>query len=225
MPLRIVLMLLQTTAGQNSIYIWCRDHRMHHKYTETDADPHTTTRGMFFAHMGWLMMKKHPEVVRLGKVLDCSDLMADPVVRFQYRWFVPLVILGVGVVPFYVYRLMGFSPELASFLTLARYLILLHGTWCVNSIAHWIGSKPYDKTIRPTESIFTSWLTNGEGFHNFHHVFPFDYKAAELPFSPLNFSTVLINVMAAIGQVYNLKEASEEMIVKRKARTGDGHIY
>lgn len=197
---------------------------MHHKYTETDADPHTTTRGMFFAHMGWLMMKKHSEIKRLGRSLDCSDLWADSVVRFQYRWFVPLVFVGAGVLPFLVYLYLGLRPVCAIFATLIRYLLLLHGTWCVNSLAHWLGSRPYDQTIRPSEHKFTSFLTNGEGFHNFHHVFPFDYKAAELQFSPLNMSTVCINAMAAIGQAYDLKEASKEIILKRKARTGDGNI-
>ena len=49
LPLRIFLMILQTVAGQNCLYIWCRDHRVHHKYSETDADPHNTNRGFFFA--------------------------------------------------------------------------------------------------------------------------------------------------------------------------------
>lgn len=49
LPLRIFLMLAQTMAGQNCLYVWCRDHRVHHKFTETDADPHNTNRGFFFA--------------------------------------------------------------------------------------------------------------------------------------------------------------------------------
>ena len=64
---------------------WVRDHRVHHKYSETDADPHNAERGFFFAHVGWLMMKKHPEVKRRGKGLDLSDLYADPVVVIQDR--------------------------------------------------------------------------------------------------------------------------------------------
>lgn len=55
-------MLLNSMANQGSIYHWSRDHRVHHKYSETDADPHNATRGFFFAHMGWLYVKKHPEV-------------------------------------------------------------------------------------------------------------------------------------------------------------------
>lgn len=79
-------MLCFTTSGQNSIYEWVRDHRVHHKFSETDADPHNSNRGFFFAHVGWLMMHKHPEVVRKGKMLDLSDIMEDPVVRFHQKY-------------------------------------------------------------------------------------------------------------------------------------------
>ncbi|CAG2174032.1 unnamed protein product, partial [Oppiella nova] len=57
-----------------NILEWCRDHRVHHRYSETDADPHNAKRGFFFAHMGWLMCRKHPEVTIKGKEIDMSDL-------------------------------------------------------------------------------------------------------------------------------------------------------
>lgn len=70
---------------QNSILEWSRDHRSHHKFSETDADPHNAKRGFFFAHIGWLMVKKHPDVKEKGKVLDLSDLTSEKIVVFQDR--------------------------------------------------------------------------------------------------------------------------------------------
>lgn len=70
---------------QNDIYEWSRDHRVHHKYSETDADPHNATRGFFFSHVGWLLVKKHPNVIKNGQKLDLSDLKNDRVVMFQRR--------------------------------------------------------------------------------------------------------------------------------------------
>lgn len=70
---------------KNSIYDWVRDHRVHHKYSETDADPHNANRGFFFAHVGWLMQKKHPEVIRRGKTIDMSDITNDPLLRFHTK--------------------------------------------------------------------------------------------------------------------------------------------
>lgn len=84
-PLRIILMLCFSLAGQNPIYDWVRDHRVHHKFSETKADPHDSNRGFFFAHVGWLMMNKHPEVIRKGQQLDMSDILSDPVVQFHQK--------------------------------------------------------------------------------------------------------------------------------------------
>merc|ERR1712029_801183 len=71
-------------------YHWARDHRVRHKYAETDGDPYNAMRGFFFAHIGWLYVKKHPEVIRVGKELDFSDLQEDSVVMLQKKldpWF------------------------------------------------------------------------------------------------------------------------------------------
>ena len=70
---------------QNTIYDWVRDHRVHHKYSDTPADPHNVKRGLFFSHVGWLMMKKNSEVIEKGKQIDMSDIENDPVVAFTDR--------------------------------------------------------------------------------------------------------------------------------------------
>jgi stearoyl-CoA desaturase (delta-9 desaturase) len=58
---------------------------MHHKYSDTDADPHNATRGIFFSHYGWALVRKHPAVKEAGKKLDFSDLASDKVLLFQKR--------------------------------------------------------------------------------------------------------------------------------------------
>lgn len=83
--LKILLMLMQTMAAHEPILTWVRDHRVHHKYTETSADPHNAKRGFFFAHIGWLMCKKHDDVRKFGAKVDMSDLTDDPVIKFQRK--------------------------------------------------------------------------------------------------------------------------------------------
>ncbi|KAL4240636.1 suppressor of clathrin deficiency [Mactra antiquata] len=85
LPLRILLAIFNSMAFQNDIIEWARDHRVHHKFSETDADPHNAKRGFFFSHVGWLLVKKHPDVKQKGGQLDVSDLLADPVCRFQRK--------------------------------------------------------------------------------------------------------------------------------------------
>lgn len=84
-PLRLILMIFNTIAFQDAAYHWARDHRVHHKYSETDADPHNATRGFFFSHIGWLLCKKHPEVKAKGKGVDLSDLKSDKIIMFQKK--------------------------------------------------------------------------------------------------------------------------------------------
>lgn len=78
-------MIMDCVAFQNDIIEWARDHRCHHKWTDTDADPHNVNRGFFFSHMGWLLTKKHPMIKEMGSKLDISDLYSDPVLVFQKK--------------------------------------------------------------------------------------------------------------------------------------------
>lgn len=88
LPVRLFLMACFTSAGENDIYTWSRDHRLHHKFTETDADPHNSRRGGFFAHVGWLLTRKHPDVIIKGTTIDNSDLINDPVVRYNRKYYI-----------------------------------------------------------------------------------------------------------------------------------------
>ncbi|XP_014086170.1 acyl-CoA Delta-9 desaturase [Bactrocera oleae] len=224
LPLRIFLMLCQSLAFQNSIYEWCRDHRVHHKFTDTNADPHNSGRGFFFAHMGWLMCKKHPDVRERGKTIDMSDILADPVVKFQKKLYFLVMPICCFVIPaLFPYFVLGSSLQVCFFVcSMLRYTLSLHGTWLVNSAAHFYGMRPYENNISSVDSKMVSIIAFGEGWHNYHHVFPWDYKAGELGTYQYNWTTAFLDFMARIGQAYDLKSVSNEMILKRVQRTGDG---
>lgn len=222
LPVELFLMALQTMAGQNSIYTWSRDHRVHHKFSETNADPHNIHRGFFFAHMGWLCCKKHPDVKEKGKVIDMSDLLANPVVMFQHRnfWWLSLVfnIFVPIAIPCYFWQ-EKFSTSFV-FAFMLRYLITLHGTWSVNSAAHSLGNRPYDKRIEARESPFVIFLGIGEGFHNYHHTFPYDYSTGEFG-KFMNLTTAFLDLCARFNLVYDLRKVDQATIEKRRLRTGD----
>ncbi|XP_055381401.1 acyl-CoA Delta-9 desaturase-like [Condylostylus longicornis] len=223
-PLRLILMILQTVAFQNCIHEWVRDHRVHHKFCDTTADPHNSKRGFFFSHMGWLLMKKHPDVKEKGKTIDMSDIEADPIAMFQkkyYFYMMPFLSFVLpAVIPWYFF---GYEFRQTFFVSsILRYIFSLHLTWFVNSAAHLWGFKPYDKSINPSDNRFVIAIANGEGYHNYHHVFPWDYKAAELGSYFFNYTKVFIDNFAKIGWAYDLKTVSDDMIRKRILRTGDG---
>ncbi|KAL0274878.1 UNVERIFIED_CONTAM: hypothetical protein PYX00_002905 [Menopon gallinae] len=223
LPLQLLLITFQTLAGQNCCYIWARDHRQHHKYSDTDADPHNAGRGFFFSHIGWLMMKKHPEVLKKGKNIDMSDLEANPVVMFQKKYYKPLYFVIAMLIPVltpvYLWNESFVRSVFINFF--GRYILLLNITWCVNSVAHMFGTKPYDKDILPVESSFVSFIGLGEGWHNYHHVFPWDYKASEFGMK-YNMTATFIEIFSKIGWAYDLREASHTVVSRRIQRSGDG---
>lgn len=221
-PVQVLLMCLQTMAGQNSILTWSRDHRVHHKFAETDADPHNIKRGFFFAHMGWLCCKKHPDVAQKGKLIDLSDLTENPVVMFQHRhfWWLSVIfnVLLPTMIPVWLWHERFWTSFVFSFMI--RYMVTLHGTWLVNSAAHYYGERPYDKNIEARESPYVIFNGLGEGFHNYHHTFPYDYATSEFG-KYLNITTTFIDLCAALGLVMDRRKVEPESILKRRQRTGD----
>lgn len=147
LPLRLLLAFYQTSTLQKDIYDWVRDHRLHHKYSDTEYDPHNATRGFFYSHIGWLMIKKSEKVITKGKELDLSDLLEDPVVVYQrkYYWYLApfIAFLLPAIVPWYFW---SESWVVSWYLcSIFRLCLILNVTCLVNSAAHIWGTRPYDK--------------------------------------------------------------------------------
>ncbi|KAJ8730862.1 hypothetical protein PYW08_002275 [Mythimna loreyi] len=221
LPLRILLAMFFTMSVQYSGITWVRYHRKHHKYSDTDADPHNPKRGFFYAHIGWLLVRKHPQVK--AHFVDISDLKEDPVLRFQHKYYVILVAILALILPAYIPTLWGEEMKIAIYICVClRFVCSLHMFASVNSVAHKWGTKSYDKHINPADSKIISFIAIGEGFHNYHHTFPWDYRSAELGGYSLNFTKLFIDFMEKIGWAYDLKVVPDELIKKRVKRTGDG---
>jgi len=221
-PLRMLLVAMNCVAFQNDVIEWSRDHRCHHKWTDTDADPHNVNRGFFFSHMGWLLTKKHPKIKEMGSKLDLSDLTSDPILMFQRKYYLPLVVIGCFLFPTVVPVALWGESALVAFYTAAllRYCLTLHATWLINSAAHTFGYRPYDVNISPAESVWTTVTAFGEGGHNYHHTFPQDYRTSEMS-AIFNFTKLFIDFFAMIGWAYDLKTVSDETIERQMGKQLD----
>ncbi|VVC27061.1 Acyl-CoA desaturase [Cinara cedri] len=226
-PLRFILMLMSTIAFENHIYEWCMDHRIHHKYTDTNSDPHNAKRGFFFSHIGWLVVRRHPDYYDKCQKIDMSDLKTDNIVMFQKIFYIPLLLLLCFIIPTILPVYFWNETYCNAFFvsTMLRYIFTLNMTWLVNSAAHIWGNRPYDASINPSENLSVALGSLGEGWHNYHHVFPWDYKAAELGHYRANLTTAFIDFFALIGWAYDMKTVSNEIILKRAGRTGDGSRF
>ena len=143
----------------------CRDHRVHHKCSETAADPHDASRGIFFSHMGWLLIRKSPAVLIAGNKFNPMNVLCDPVVAFQLVYHRSLVIT------FFFLSVMApcllWGERVLDAIAVAgvlRWILLLHATWSVNSLAHAYGRRPYTRSsCGPAENTLVSLLALGEG--------------------------------------------------------------
>lgn len=111
------------------------------------TDPHDVRRGFFFAHVGWLFLTPHPEVVAKRKIIDMSDLEADPIVMWQKWLNVPLfALISLGMPVLVPYLMWGECLWVSFWVNFnLRFCITLNIAFCVNSVAHLYGSKPFDK--------------------------------------------------------------------------------
>jgi len=208
---RFIVMIMNSIANQGSIWHWVRDHRVHHLYSETVADPHDAIRGFWFAHIGWLYLKKDPRVIQAGRKLNIDDLRDDGCVMLQKRCDPWWNFFFCFVMPTMVAQFVWGESFLQAFLVAGalRYVWSLHCTWAVNSAAHLWGERPYDPNSNPAQNAIVSLLAIGEGWHNWHHKYPFDYAASEYGgLTEFNPSKAVIDLAARLGMVTNRKRAT-----------------
>ncbi|KAJ7185047.1 hypothetical protein C8R46DRAFT_883669 [Mycena filopes] len=162
-------------AVQGPIRWWCRGHRAHHRYTDTELDPYNAQRGFWYSHMGWLLVKPR----RKQGAADVSDLQKNAVVRWQTRYFPAIMPTMAFVVPS-VIAWLGWGDARGGlvYAGFVRLCFVQQSTFCVNSLAHWLGEAPFDDKHTPRDHLITALCTIGEGYHNFHHQFPMDYRNA-----------------------------------------------
>jgi len=221
--LRLFLTYCQTLAFQYSIIYWATYHRVHHKYTETDADPHNAKRGFFFSHMGWTIRQRSAEFQSRAKEVDVSDLHNCPFVHNQDKYYYSVLMVVFFIMPTIIPMYYWNETFVNAFtINILRYLLNLHAFFFVNSAAHKMGYKPYRKDIYASDFLIASVLMAGDGWHNYHHTFPWDYKTSEHGTYGTNLTTAFIDAMANIGWAYDLKSVDPEVVKRRVLKTGDG---
>ncbi|OBZ71977.1 Acyl-CoA desaturase [Grifola frondosa] len=173
--LQYLLIVAGGSAVQGSCYWWARGHRSHHRFTDTDLDPYNAKRGLLYSHIGWMLVK--PDI-KPGKA-DISDLRKNAIVQWQHRWyFVIIAIFGYYLPIVVAGKLWGDWWGGLFYAGMLRITFVQHSTFCINSIAHYLGESPFDDKKTARDHLLSALLTMGEGYHNFHHQFPMDYRNA-----------------------------------------------
>jgi stearoyl-CoA desaturase (delta-9 desaturase) len=209
-PLEYILACAGAGAVQGSIKWWSRGHRAHHRYTDTNLDPYSAHEGFWWAHVGWMIFKPRTKI----GVADISDLTRSKVVRWQHNNYLSLLLVMGLFFPMGVAGL-GWGDWKGGFFFAgaARLLFVHHSTFCVNSLAHWLGEHTFDDKHTPRDHFITALVTIGEGYHNFHHQFPMDYRNA-IKWHQYDPTKWFIATMQAVGLASHLKKFPDNEIKK-----------
>lgn len=168
---RFLALFFGSASFQQSALTWSSQHRDHHRFVDTDRDPYSIKKGFLYAHLGWMILWEHPLHFENAKDLQKSKLLMH-----QHRHYVLWSVASGIILPTLIGALLGHMVGAFLFCVCARLMIVYNTTWCINSVCHMFGKSTYDIHSTAKDHWFAAILTNGEGYHNYHHHFPWDYR-------------------------------------------------
>lgn len=202
-------------ALQNSALHWSSDHRVHHKFVDqNDKDPYSAQRGFWFSHIGWMLREYQSQ--RYSDYSNVRDLQNNPIVMFQHKHYLLLTVVTNFGIPLFLGFLTDSYLGMVLSVGVLRLVLSHHFTFFINSLAHIWGNQPYTDENSARDNGVLAFLTYGEGYHNFHHIFEYDYRNGIRwwQFDPTKW---LIKSCSWLGLTRNLKVCPEDRIMKAKA--------
>ena len=160
---------------------------------DTDQDPYEIGKGFWYAHWTWVMEAKDMPLTGV------ADLEKDPLVRWQHRNHF-LIGAVVSTIPLWIGLATGNVWGYLVWGVVLRIVVTHHTTFFINSAAHMFGSRPYTDKNTARDNWLLAPLTYGEGYHNFHHLWQWDYRNGALWYQ-WDTTKWLLNVLAWFGLV------------------------
>ncbi len=222
--IKVTLAILGCMAGEGPPIYWAANHRRHHQYSDRSGDPHSPNLcgdgirnqllGLWHAHIGWILDLELTNTVLYGK-----DLLRDPIltqVNKYYFWW-----LSIGLV---IPAILGgiltktWTGFLGGFLWggVIRLFVAQQITYCVNSLCHVFGSRPFKNSDRSTNIGWLAPLTFGGSWHNNHHAFP-NTAINQFEWWQIDFGGYFIHTLEVLGWAWDLKIPTPEMIEAKKS--------
>ncbi len=204
--IRFLLLYFGASTFEQSALKWASQHRQHHAFVDTERDPYTIQKGFWYAHINWIIFFKHK--VNYDSV---NDLKKCPITVHQHKYEPAWAVITGILIPILLGFMIG-RPLGGFVLTVClRLVIVMNSAFFINSFAHTFGSRPYDKTISARDHWIGAILTNGEGYHNFHHRFPADYRNG-CEWHHWDPSKWLIFALSKVGLTWDLRRTPRDRI-------------
>jgi len=206
---QFVLAFMSQTTAQKSVIWWASKHRHHHLHSDTEQDVHSPRHhGFIYSHLGWIFSRKH-DGPDLAKV---SDLVRYP----ELMWLHKLEILPAIILAGLCFLVAGWSGLVVGFLWST--VLVYHGTFCINSLAHVRGSKRYVTGDDSRNNFLLAVFTMGEGWHNNHHAYQSSVRQG-FKWWEIDPTYYLLRALSWIGFVWDLKTPPEP-VLRNEQRLG-----
>lgn len=208
-----IMAMFGAACFEGSVLEWSTDHRNHHRFVDTEKDPYNINAGFWHAHIGWLI---HLDTSKRN-FSNVEDLSASRILQFQHKYFKECAIFMGFILPMLVAALWG--NALAGFVIVGALRVAFnhHSTFFINSLCHWSGKRPYSIEQTARDNWLTALVTMGEGFHNFHHQFPLDYRNG-IRYFHYDPTKWLIYGLSKLGLTRNLRRVSDYKILSFRLR-------
>ncbi len=208
-------------AFEGSPIWWAVMHRAHHRWVDTELDPHSPRFGLFHAHIGWTMDKTYRS--HINPKTQAKDLINDPIYKFLEQdgdWTKAHTInfsIGFGFRAI-LWALFGWQVALASLLA---GLAVLQIPLMLNVFCHMksLGYKNYNTEDDSVNVWWVGLLACGEGWHNNHHASPGSAQSGIKPFE-FDLAWQVIKLMRALKLIRNVNVIPHERLVARYGEPG-----
>jgi stearoyl-CoA desaturase (delta-9 desaturase) len=208
---QFVLAFMAQTSVQKGTLWWAANHRVHHKHSDTELDPHSSKLyGFWYSHIGWIMgpdykqtlykqipdFAKYPELEWLNK-----HHLIPGIVLLIAVWITGGLVNGDGTLA--TAFTAGLSSVTCGFLLST--VILYHGSFSINSLMHSIGKARYETGESSKNSLILALVTLGEGWHNNHHYYQSSARQG-FYWWEIDITFYILKVFSWFGLVWDIQE-------------------
>ena len=207
---KFLYLIFGAATFQNSALKWSADHRIHHTHVDDEKDPYNINKGFWWAHIGWIFFQEKEVEPKYPK-----DLLNDKLVMWQHRNYLWLAVAMGVILPTVIGYFLGSALGGLALAGFGRIVFVHHCTFFINSLCHIVGTRPYTDTNTARDSAIMAVFSYGEGYHNYHHYFPVDYRNGIkwYHFDPTKW---MIKTLSFVGWTSDLKKVQEKLISQAK---------
>ncbi len=202
---------LGTSSAQQGPLWWAAHHRHHHRHSDEEEDIHSPIkRGFFWSHVGWVLCKKYEKT----DTKSIPDFAKYPELCFlnDYHWVPPVVLaVSLWLIGHFVGPTLGTTSwQMLVWGFFVSTTLLYHATFCINSLAHVVGSRRFNTSDHSRNNFFLAIFTLGEGWHNNHHRYA-NSERQGMYLWEIDFSHYVLTVLSWFRIVWDIKTHPERI--------------